>query len=221
MKTALQLLIEMQTAQPRITHIEQTPLTAAPTVNPAPNATNAAETPDTAGTDLTECRILSGRLSAGLLELSAPVWKRAMQRGAALRIMASLLDRLAELCAGAEGFDDPGGDPFSDLAVTTYREWLKEVKAADRSTAGLTIDAFATSGRQLTISSATLDDADVIFAADNATVNNPRNLTVYRAAELRLLHGYGPDMLRLAHAAKQQFNAPLEGEIDPPNEVIK
>ena len=72
---------------------------------------------------------------------------------------------------------------------------------ASYTTGGVTLADFATSGRVLTIRSAILG-CDVLFAADNALVHNPRNLVVYRASELTLLGGYDSEALRLLHEIK-------------------
>lgn len=83
-------------------------------------------------------------------------------------------------------------------------------EAAKWPPAGMTLADFARSARQLTVRSAVLD-ADVIFAADNLeAVRNPRGLVVYAAAELALLAGADPDVLRLLNAAKVEFGAPIK-----------
>lgn len=101
----------------------------------------------------------------------------------------------------------------TDVQPIDFLAALRTVRSAPFPPAGMKLSEFATSGRQLKIRSGVLGE-DIIFAADNANVHNPRGLTVYRAAELGLLQGYDHENLRLIHETKQVFRAQVEGDHD-------
>jgi len=108
MKPAIELLLEIQSV-PRdsVKAVPPTPINS-----PRP--------------DLPECRKIVRKLANGLLLLDAPEWVQPRPRTEALSIMAAKLDRLADLCDSAEGFDDTD-DPFADCALPSFRQWLAEV----------------------------------------------------------------------------------------------
>ena len=71
---------------------------------------------------------------------------------------------------------------------------------------------FASSGLVRKVESKALGET-VVWAADNAEVDPECDLTVYRAAELRLMADRSPEQMRAIHLAK----GALDGElIDPP-----